>query len=201
VCRSATSGGLSLERGDHRFSTGPMLDKVRRQILDADLVLGDITGRNPNVFYELGLADAYGKKTIIITADPAEEAPVDVRHLEFIVYDLSAHEHFLAKLDKATHHVMVERYDRLLARARAVLATFNKEGGFNYKSAGEEQFQATVMRWEADVGLPADDDNRAWAEFLLPKIVHDPSDMQTMKRIDAFLASTSGHQALGAIRT
>src|SRR5258706_14245262 len=76
--------GLHCERGDHRILTIPLLEKIRRQILDADVIVGDITGRNPNVFYELGLADAYSKKTILITSDPIEETPTDIRHLEFI---------------------------------------------------------------------------------------------------------------------
>jgi len=91
--------GLHCERGDHSVHTIPLLEKIRRQILDADVIIGDITGRNPNVFYELGLADAYSKKTILITSDSIEETPTDIRHLEFIKYELSKDVEFTQKLD------------------------------------------------------------------------------------------------------
>src|SRR5205085_10787047 len=96
----------------------PLLEKIEKQILDADVMIADITERNPNVFYELGLAHSYGKKVIVITQDPVNDAPTDIRHLEFIKYDLGQHIEFLNKLDNAIHHVFVDRYASLYAQAR-----------------------------------------------------------------------------------
>ncbi len=183
----STKHGLRVERGDHRISTRPVLEKIKRQIQDADVILGDITGRNPNVFYELGLADAYGKKILLMTADPVEEAPMDVRHLEFIIYDLSHHEDFLARLDNAIHNLLVDRYERLFNQACELLRRFNKAQGTTHVQASQKQFQATVIRWEARTGIPDEHDGRELAAFLLPKIVADPADTAVLKSIDAWL--------------
>jgi nucleoside 2-deoxyribosyltransferase len=102
--------GLHVERGDHRILTRPVLEKIRDQILQADVIIADITHRNPNVFYELGLAHAAETLVILITQDHVEDAPTDVRHLEFIEYDLSHHNEFLVKLDNGIHNVFVENY-------------------------------------------------------------------------------------------
>ncbi len=56
--------GLHVERGDHKILTIPLLEKIKRQIQEADVIVGDITGRNPNVFYELGIADTLSKPVI-----------------------------------------------------------------------------------------------------------------------------------------
>ena len=64
---------LDIERGDDRIESRPIAHKVRRQIREADLILGDVTGANPNVLYELGLADAFDKPMFLLTQDEVEE--------------------------------------------------------------------------------------------------------------------------------
>jgi len=45
----------------------------------------DCTGRNPNVFYEIGIAHALGREVILITQAEAD-IPFDLRHLRFVAY-------------------------------------------------------------------------------------------------------------------
>jgi nucleoside 2-deoxyribosyltransferase len=77
------------ERADSKILTVPFLDKIVEYIKQADVLIADCSGRNPNVFYELGMAHALGKKVILITGDDLKDAPADVRHFDFIKYDLS----------------------------------------------------------------------------------------------------------------
>jgi len=117
--------GLECERADHRVLTIPLLEKIRQQILEADVIIGDITGRNPNVFYELGLAHALGKKVILITMDTIEDVPSNIRHLEFIKYSLANDAEVISHLDNAIHHVFVEQYEKPYEQARSLLKQFN----------------------------------------------------------------------------
>jgi hypothetical protein len=48
--------------------------------------LAELSGRNPNVFYELGLAHALAKPAILVT-QTVEDVPYDLRALRVIVYD------------------------------------------------------------------------------------------------------------------
>lgn len=50
------------------------------------MLLADLTGKNPNVFYELGLAHALSKPVVLIT-ESVENVPFDLRSLRHIVYD------------------------------------------------------------------------------------------------------------------
>jgi hypothetical protein len=63
---------------------GTIMDQVWQGIRGADVVVADVTGHNPNVMYEMGLAAALGKEAIIMTQ--AEELPFDLRHWRTIHY-------------------------------------------------------------------------------------------------------------------
>jgi len=56
-----------------------ILKDVIQPIYDADLILADLTGLNPNVLYELGIAHTLNKKTIIITKDDVAQLPFDLK--------------------------------------------------------------------------------------------------------------------------
>lgn len=56
-----------------------ILADIIQPLYDADLVLADLTGFNPNVMYELGVAHTFGKKTIIITQDELSGLPFDLK--------------------------------------------------------------------------------------------------------------------------
>jgi hypothetical protein len=61
------------------------MDEVKKRIAGADLVIVDFTGRNPNVYYEAGLADAWQKDWIVL-AQASEDMTFDVRHIGSIRY-------------------------------------------------------------------------------------------------------------------
>src|SRR5438874_6626960 len=65
---------IQCERADAKILTEPLLNKINDYIRNADVIIADCSERNPNVFYELGIAHAYGKKVILITKDPIREA-------------------------------------------------------------------------------------------------------------------------------
>ncbi len=174
---------LHVERGDHKILTIPLLEKIKRQIQEADVIVGDITGRNPNVFYELGIADTLSKPVILITQNDASDVPTDIKHLEFIKYDLSNHEEVISNIDNAIHHVFEDRYSELYTKAEELLSAFLNETGLNYPASSSEEFQARIVQAERTHQMPADTDEYEVAAFLLPKIVADTSNIAVMKSI------------------
>jgi len=79
--------GFEPVRADELFSSGSVVEQVWEQITKARVLLADLTDRNPNVFYELGLAHA-AKKPVIFAAPKVEDVPFDLRHLRVIIYDI-----------------------------------------------------------------------------------------------------------------
>jgi hypothetical protein len=49
------------------------------------IVVCDCTGRNPNVFYEAGIAHTLGREVILITQND-NDIPFDLRHIRYIRY-------------------------------------------------------------------------------------------------------------------
>jgi hypothetical protein len=179
--------GIHVERGDHSILTKPLIEKIREQILAADVILADVSGGNPNVFYEVGLAQAFGKPVIFLTQDDPEKTPVDVRQFEFIQYDLSNHTDFLAKLDNAIQHVFEGKYREFHQKAIAALKEFSHFTGVPYDAASLGEFQARVMRAERQEVLPDLPTDQEILEFLLPKIFADVTDLRTMQQISEWL--------------
>lgn len=79
--------GFEPVRGDELFNTGSVVEQIWEQIEKSKLLLADLSGKNPNVFYELGLAHA-AKKPVVFTASLLEDVPFDLRHLRVIIYDI-----------------------------------------------------------------------------------------------------------------
>jgi hypothetical protein len=78
--------GAYCERVDEQIFHGSILQRIYNQIAKADIVVADMTGRNPNVFYEVGYAHALGKRVILLTR-AAEDIPFDLKDYSHIVYE------------------------------------------------------------------------------------------------------------------
>ena len=65
--------------------SGGILERIYNQISKADVIVADMTGRNPNVYYEVGYAHALGKLVILLTRE-ADDIPFDLKHHQHIVY-------------------------------------------------------------------------------------------------------------------
>src|ERR1035438_2210812 len=73
------------ERVDEQIFTESILDRVLNQISKADILIADMTDRNPNVFYEVGYAHGIGKKVILLTKNE-NDIPFDFKHFPHIIY-------------------------------------------------------------------------------------------------------------------
>ncbi len=76
---------LSIARADDFFSQEAIMDEIWSAIACATILIADCTNKNPNVFYEIGLAHAVGKPVILITQNP-DDVPFDLRHRRYIQY-------------------------------------------------------------------------------------------------------------------
>jgi hypothetical protein len=83
ACKDA---GAYCERVDEQTFDESILERVYNQISKADVIVAEMTGRNPNVFYETGYAHALNKRVILLTQD-ADDIPFDLKHYSHIVYE------------------------------------------------------------------------------------------------------------------
>jgi hypothetical protein len=81
--------GLQSVRADADiFGTGKIIEQVWRGINAAKVLVAELTTRNPNVFYELGLAHALQKPVVLVSSNEAD-VPFDLHHIRVIYYDVN----------------------------------------------------------------------------------------------------------------
>ncbi len=82
---AADDVGAYAERVDKQIFTEGILERIFNQISKADVIVADMTRRNPNVFYEVGYAHALGKTVLLLTQD-TNDIPFDLQHRQHTVY-------------------------------------------------------------------------------------------------------------------
>lgn len=73
------------QRADDIWKDSTVIQDVFSLIFRSQIVVCDYTGRNPNVFYEAGIAHTLGKTVIPITQNGAD-VPSDVVHHRYLAY-------------------------------------------------------------------------------------------------------------------
>lgn len=80
VIEPATSDfDMKLLRSDKDPTPGQVTSRIIRSLLNSDVVIADLTGRNPNVYYELGVAHSFGRPVVILV-DTADSLTFDTQN-------------------------------------------------------------------------------------------------------------------------
>jgi hypothetical protein len=82
-----TTTGMRCERADQKDGRVIMED-IWAGICRAQVVIADLTAKNPNVTYEVGLADVLGKNVLLLSQTP-NDVPFDFKGARLIVYENS----------------------------------------------------------------------------------------------------------------
>jgi CheY-like chemotaxis protein len=77
--------GFKCERADEIQDNRGIIDNIYERINKAHIIIGDMTGQNANVYYEIGYAHAL-KKEVILIAQKVEDIPFDLRGFNHIIY-------------------------------------------------------------------------------------------------------------------
>lgn len=80
--------GLTCRRADEIYSAQGILGDVWEAIQTAEIVIADLTGKNPNVMYELGLSHAVWKKVILLSQNK-DDVPFDLKAWRVLWYDFT----------------------------------------------------------------------------------------------------------------
>lgn len=119
--------GLKAIRADNDvFGTGKIIDQIWSGINSARVLLAELTTKNPNVFYELGLAHALRKPVVLVSR--TQEIPFDVSHVRVIYYDLNDPFWGTKLIDKVAENIV----SALKNPKEAIL--FSEAGGPHVKS-------------------------------------------------------------------
>jgi hypothetical protein len=107
---------LKAIRADEVYGTRAIIKDIVSQIKKSRLIIADLTWRNPNVVYELGIAHAFGKPVIIIVQD-INDVPFDLKHLRIIKYDTT-----MVKWDMILKDKIIKTISEVLTKPKESIA-------------------------------------------------------------------------------
>ena len=76
---------FSLVRSDEQHVSGSLLKKIVESIIESNIIIANVSGRNANVFYELAIAQMLEKRVILI-ASTVEDLAFDVAGQGIVIY-------------------------------------------------------------------------------------------------------------------
>lgn len=139
IVAAGEQAAVEIIRADDIFESGVVIDQVTKKIREADVVIAVCTGRNPNVFYELGIAEA--SKRPILISENSDDLPFDLQHFRTQFYGGEAGKdsrHTLrARLTQAIHETIaasVSGKPEVLAQVmmQVVVAGLSRKGSLEY---------------------------------------------------------------------
>ena len=128
IKETAEKVNILAERVDEKLFAEGIIERVYRQIDIADIVIADMTGKNPNVFYEVGYAHAKKKLTILLTSN-IEDIPFDLKNRRHIVYGGSIQilsDHLLKELEWAKGEIENVRISRVMISMKEISGDLEK---------------------------------------------------------------------------
>lgn len=98
---------MRCERLDEIEFNIDMLNQLYKCINRADIIISELSDKNPNVYYETGYSHALNKPTVHIAQD-AKAIPFDLNHYNTIIYD---HQNIMELKEKIKRRLSVLKND------------------------------------------------------------------------------------------
>lgn len=93
-------------------TSGMILTDIVQNLYKDDIVICDISGRNPNVFFELGMRLTFDKPTVVLKDDETK-IPFDIQGVRMIIYPIGLNYHKVNKLKKEIKDAISDTFENL----------------------------------------------------------------------------------------
>jgi nucleoside phosphorylase/DNA-binding NarL/FixJ family response regulator len=106
-------------RADEFFGPGIVMPNIFEYIKSASFCLGDISGRNENVIFEVGMTHALERSVILITRDK-KDVPNVLEPIRWFLFQEDRPQELCEKLEKAVEELERSNYQALFERGSSV---------------------------------------------------------------------------------
>jgi hypothetical protein len=107
IASAAAKANASVYRADSISAGTNIVESIHRAIQEAPLLIADVTDANPNVMYEVGLAQAQ-KKPLILIASSSRAIPFDLAGVRVLIYDIRDPMEFVDRLSRTIQEAIKE---------------------------------------------------------------------------------------------
>lgn len=98
-------------RADETVNTNLIQLDILRKVIESDIAICDMSSKNPNVFYELGVRQAFDKPTVLMIDDHTA-APFDVSSLRYVTYSKSMGYREVKNAVEKLTRALIETYEK-----------------------------------------------------------------------------------------
>ena len=169
--KRVTAGlGIECARADEIYMAGSVVRMIVDSIKSADVIVADLTGKNPNVFYETALAHTLKEpRQVILISQKDKDVPFDLRPLRYLRYSIDSPEsreafeaslrRFIEQSITAPSSALFETINDALERTRRVVAECEA-----YLNLGRDVTRSLTIRAYAGLSSLAIDDEEKSAQ-------------------------------------
>ncbi len=120
--------GFKAKRVDENNKTSLIVLDILDMILDCDMAICDLSSRNPNVFYELGIRQAFDKKCVLII-DTKTDRPFDTSMLRTTTYDESLRIDLINEKVEELANAIKETYTNKISDGNSLVQLLSVKSG------------------------------------------------------------------------
>jgi len=164
---------IECSRADTTITGQAFIEKIKDYIKNAEIIIADGTGGNPNVYYELAIAHGEGKKVIHITQDNSNNIPSDTRHIDYIIYRFDAEKEFHKNIDIAIEYAFKGIYEECYEVGKKILEKFIGKSGLSLSLESKREFIKKIKNKEISSKIPKPTPNFDFSNFVFDIIVKD----------------------------
>jgi hypothetical protein len=99
--------GMTAYRSDHLRKPGRITHEMHSHILNDDICIALLTGRNPNVYYELAVAQSAARPVVLLIRK-GEEIPFDIKDFRYVEYDFKDKKRYAQQLAEFIRSIAAE---------------------------------------------------------------------------------------------
>ncbi|MDY6789866.1 MAG: hypothetical protein SWH54_01240 [Thermodesulfobacteriota bacterium] len=121
--------------------SGSITKSILKNIATADICITDITGRNPNVFFELGIRYSLKNRVTVLMRQENTEIPFDIQGFRCLSYDCLNPKRAIAELSEYlisgigdttnSDSLVFETFPKMEVHIPNILSSFRKSASFN----------------------------------------------------------------------
>ena len=113
---SILAANLSPSRADESKNTNLIQLDILRNIIESPMAVCDMSAKNPNVFYELGMRQAFDMPTVLLK-DETTSAPFDINGLRYVTYKRDMkHRNVVSAVQELTE-ALIDTYSKRVDKA------------------------------------------------------------------------------------
>lgn len=88
ICQVCIDLKIDCKRSDEMFSSKSIVETILDKIARSEIVIADLSEKNPNVYYELGVTHSIrDEDAVILITNDIDNSPFDINHRYILVYD------------------------------------------------------------------------------------------------------------------